>query len=143
MTGSASGWTACMRKGHRTSMIDADVMTRHVISVAPDASVEEAARLMLSRGISGLFVVDKAGELAGVVTEGDLLRRDEIGTEADHPWWLRLLISPSRQAADFVRAHGRYVKDVMNPDVLTVPDDATLEEVVAAMEKNRVKRLPV
>jgi CBS domain-containing protein len=124
-------------------MIVADVMTRNVISVAPDDTVETAAKTMLERRISGLLVVDRAGELAGIVTEGDLLRRDEIGTESDYPWWLRLFVSPSRQAADFVRAHGRYVKDIMNPDVLTVPEDATLEGVVAAMEKNRVKRLPV
>jgi len=102
-----------------------------------------AAKTMLERGISGLLVVDKAGDLAGVVTEGDLLRRDEIGTEVDRPWWLRLLVSPSRQAADFVRAHGRHVKDVMTTDVIAVAQDAELEDVVATMEKNRIKRVPV
>jgi CBS domain-containing protein len=124
-------------------MIVADVMTRHVISVPPDATVEEAARLMLARGISGLFVVDKAGDLAGVVTEGDLLRRDEIGTERERPRWLRWLVSPSRQAADFTRAHGRHVRDVMTEDVIAVASTAPLEEVVATMERNRIKRLPV
>jgi CBS domain-containing protein len=129
--------------GKDYQMIVADVMTRNVISVSPDDTVETAAKIMLDRCISGLLVVDAAGGLAGVVTEGDLLRRDEIGTEVDHPWWLRLLISPSRQAADFVRAHGRHVKDVMIADVVTVADDVGLDEVVALMEKNRVKRLPV
>ncbi len=124
-------------------MIVADVMTRNVISVAPDDTVETAVKIMLERGISGLLVVDKAGDLAGVVTEGDLLRRDEIGTEVERPWWLRLLVSPSRQAADFVRANGRHVKDIMTVDVITVAQDADLEDVVATMEKNRVKRLPV
>jgi CBS domain-containing protein len=124
-------------------MIVADVMTRNVISVTPEDTVEAAAKAMLERRISGLLVVDSKGDLAGVVTEGDLLRRDEIGTDKDHPWWLRLLISPSRQAADFVRAHGRHVKDIMTEDVVTVPHDAPLEEVVAAMEKNRIKRMPV
>jgi CBS domain-containing protein len=124
-------------------MIVADVMTRNVISVKPDDTVEDAARIMLDRRISGLLVVDKAGDLAGVVTEGDLLRRDEIGTEVDRPWWLRLLVSPGRQAADFVRANGRHVKDVMIADVICVAHDAALETVVAMMEKNNVKRLPV
>jgi CBS domain-containing protein len=64
-------------------MIASDVMTRSVISVAPDATVAQAVELMLERGISGLFVVDAAGTLAGVVTEGDLLRRDELGTSGD------------------------------------------------------------
>lgn len=124
-------------------MIVADVMTRNVISVAPDDTVEKAARTMLERGISGLLVVDAAGELAGVVTEGDLLRRDELGTVRHRPWWLRMLLSPGRQAADFTRAHGRRVKDVMTQDVITVSADAPLEEVVEAMERHRIKRVPV
>ena len=121
----------------------ADVMTRHVISVSPDATVEAAARQMLERGISGLMVVDAKGELAGVVTEGDLLRRDELGTVRHRPWWLRMLLSPGRQAADFTRAHGRRVRDVMTQDVITLAADAPLEEVVEAMERHRIKRVPV
>jgi CBS-domain-containing membrane protein len=124
-------------------MIVADVMTRNCITIAPDATVEDAVNLMLSRHISGLFVVDKTGELAGVVTEGDLLRRDELGTERNRPWWLRLLASPARQAADFTQANGRHVRDVMTENVLTVAQDAPLEDVVATMEKHRIKRLPV
>jgi CBS domain-containing protein len=124
-------------------MIVADVMTRNVISVAPDATVEDAVNLMLSRHISGLFVVDKAGNLAGVVTEGDLLRREELGTQRHRPWWLRLLVSPARRAADFTRANGRHVRDVMTEDVVSVAQDAALETVVETMEHNRIKRLPV
>lgn len=121
----------------------ADVMTRNVIAVAPDETVEVAARTMIAHHISGLLVVDKNGDLAGLVTEGDLLRRNEIGTEVTRSRWLRLLVSPSRQAADFVRAHGRHVKDVMTPDVITVASDASLEDVVSLIEKHHVKRLPV
>lgn len=124
-------------------MIVSDVMTRHVISVSPDATVEDAAKQMLERGISGLMVVDAKGELAGMVTEGDLLRRDELGTERHRPWWLRMLVSPGRQAADFTRAHGRRVRDVMTVDVVTVPADAALEAVVEVMEQHRIKRVPV
>jgi CBS domain-containing protein len=124
-------------------MIVADVMTRNCITIAPDATVEEAVNLMLNRHISGLFVVDKAGELAGVITEGDLLRRDELGTQRNRPWWLRLLASPARQAADFTQANGRHVRDVMTEDVLSIAQDAPLEDVVEAMETNRIKRLPV
>ena len=88
-------------------------------------------------------MVDKAGELAGVVTEGDLLRRDELGTQRNRPWWLRLLASPARQAADFTQANGRHVRDVMTTEVLSIAQDAPLEDVVEAMEQNRIKRLPV
>lgn len=121
----------------------ADVMTRHVISIAPDAPVEDAVKLMLDRGISGIFVVDAAGRLAGVVTEGDLLRRTELGTGRQRSWWLKLLVSPGRQAEDFTRSHGRKVADVMTPTVVAVDVDAPLGDIVELMEKHRIKRVPV
>ena len=124
-------------------MIASDVMTRNVISVPPDATVADAVELMLERGISGLLVVDATGTLTGIVTEGDLLRRDELGTERRRSWWLRLIASPGRQAADFTRTHGRRVADVMTHDVVSVDAGAPLEEIVALMEEHRIKRVPV
>jgi CBS-domain-containing membrane protein len=124
-------------------MIASDVMTRNVISVPPDATIADAVELMLERGISGLLVVDASGMLVGIVTEGDLLRRDELGTQRRRSWWLRLLASPGRQAADFTRAHGRKVTDVMTHDVLSVAASAPLTDIVALMEEHRVKRVPV
>lgn len=121
----------------------ADVMTRGVVSVSPNSTVEDTARLMLERGISGLFVVDETGDLRGIVTEGDLLRRDEIGTQRHRPWWLRVFVSPGRQAADFTRSHGRRVRDVMTTEVIAVPTDANLDTVVAVMEEHRIKRVAV
>jgi CBS domain-containing protein len=113
-------------------MIASDVMTRSVISVPPDATVADAVELMLERGISGLLVVDNSGTLVGMVTEGDLLRRDEIGTRRQRSWWLRLLASPSRQAAD-----------LMTRDVISVDAKASLSDIVALMEEHRIKRVPV
>jgi CBS domain-containing protein len=124
-------------------MIVSDVMTRRVLSVSCDETVEHAANLMLRHGISGLFVVDATGTLVGVVTEGDLLRRDELGTERHRPWWLRVLVSPGKQALDFTRAHGRKVSDIMTPDVICVATDTPLETVVETMEKQRIKRVAV
>ncbi len=124
-------------------MIASDVMTRNVISVSPDATIADAVELMLERGISGLLVVDSSGTLAGIVTEGDLLRRDELGTGRRRSWWLRLIASPGRQAADFTRTHGRKVADVMTRDVLSVNAKSPLTDIVAMMEEHRVKRVPV
>jgi CBS domain-containing protein len=124
-------------------MIVSDVMTPRVISIAPDATVEQAAQKMLDQDISGLLVVDAKGELAGILTEGDLLRRNEIGTQQERPWWLRILMSPSRQAEEFARSYGRHVRDVMTEDVHTVAYDASLEAVVSTMERDRIKRVPV
>ena len=58
-----------------------DIMTPSVVSVQPDAPIEQAIRLMLQREISGLVVVDKNSNIVGVVTEGDFLRRSETGTQ--------------------------------------------------------------
>jgi CBS-domain-containing membrane protein len=124
-------------------MMASDVMTRNVISVAPDATIADAVALMLERNISGLLVVDHTGTLAGIVTEGDLLRRDELGTGRRRSWWLRLIASPGRQAADFTRTHGRKVSDVMTQDVIAVNADARLEEIVEQMEEHGIKRVPV
>ena len=90
-----------------------DVMTRDVISVEPTDPVLKAARLMLENKISGLPVVNKAGELVGVVTEGDFLRRSEIGTQRRRPKWLEFIVGPGRLADEYVQTSGRKVEDVM------------------------------
>jgi CBS domain-containing protein len=120
-----------------------DVMTHNVVSVAPDATISQVVELMLARGISGLLVVDATGTLVGIVTEGDLLHRDELGTDHRRSWWLRLIASPGRQAGDFTRTHGQRVADVMTRDVITVNADEPLADVVALMEERRIKRVPV
>jgi CBS-domain-containing membrane protein len=121
----------------------ADIMTRDVISVPADASVVQAARLMLQRRISGLPVTDAKGNLIGIVTEGDFLRRSEIGTQRHRPRWLEFLIGPGRLATEYVRACGRKVEEIMTTDVHTVTADTPVEQVVHLMEKHRVKRIPV
>lgn len=120
-----------------------DVMTRQVTSVHPDDSVVHAARLMLQKRISGLPVIDTAGCLVGIVTEGDFLRRTETATERRRPKWLEFLLGPGRIAADYVQSHGRKISEIMTPAPATVTEDASLEEVVSLMEKRQVKRLPV
>jgi CBS domain-containing protein len=120
-----------------------DVMTRHVISVAPDASILEALRLMLGNKISGLPVVDRNGKLFGIVTEGDFLRRAETGTEQRRPRWLELPLGPGKIASDYIQSHARRVDEVMTSDVRTVTEEAPLGDIVALMEKYRIKRLPV
>jgi CBS domain-containing protein len=120
-----------------------DVMTANVISVPAQATILEAARAMLRNRVSGLPVVDGEGRLVGVVTEGDFLRRSEIGTERRRPKWLEFVLGPGRMAEDYVRAAGRRVDDVMTRDPVTVREDDSLETVVELMERRRVKRFPV
>jgi CBS domain-containing protein len=120
-----------------------DVMTRNVISVAANQSVVEAAQVMLQNRISGLPVTDTAGKLIGIVTEGDFLRRGEIGTQRHRPRWLEFLLGPGRLAGEYVQSAGRKVEDVMTPAPVTVTEDDALETVVELMERWHVKRLPV
>jgi CBS domain-containing protein len=120
-----------------------DIMTRQVISIAPDANVLQAARLMLQNRVSGLPVVDSKGALVGLVTEGDFLRRSELGTERHRPRWLEFLVGPGRLASEYVQASGRKVSEIMSTDLRTIGVDTPLEEIVHLMEKHRVKRLPV
>jgi CBS domain-containing protein len=120
-----------------------DVMTRNVISVTQDETVVNAARLMLQNSVSGLPVVAADGKLVGIVTEGDLLRREEIGTERQRTKWLQFLLGPARMAEDYVRAAGRKIEDVMTREPVTVSEDDTLPTVVELMERRHIKRLPV
>jgi len=120
-----------------------DVMTRNVISVRANQSVLEAAQMMLQNKVSGLPVVDSVGALVGIVTEGDFLRRGEIGTQRQRPKWLEFLLGPGRLAAEYVHTTGRTVEEVMTPDPATVSEDDSLETVVELMERRHVKRLPV
>jgi len=65
----------------------ADVMTTKVVAVASDATAQEAAELMVRHRVSALPVVDPSGKLVGIVSEGDLVRRAELGTERERSWW--------------------------------------------------------
>src|ERR1700750_591448 len=119
------------------------IMTRPVITVTPDATILEAANIMLRWHVSGLPVVDATGKLVGIVSEGDFIRRSEIGTQRHRGRWLSFILGPGKAAADFVQEHGRRVEEVMTRNPLTITEDTALAEIVDLMEKNNVKRLPV
>jgi CBS domain-containing protein len=119
------------------------IMTKDVVTVGPEISIVEASRLMLDHHISGLPVLDAHGRLVGIISEGDFLRRSEIGTQRRRPRWLQFLVGPVREAQEFVRQSGRKVGEIMTADPVTVGEDTPLEQIVALMEKNRIRRLPV
>jgi CBS domain-containing protein len=120
-----------------------EIMTQQVITIGADATVVEAAGTMLRHHISGLPVVDAAGELIGIVSEGDFIRRAEIGTERKRGRWLAFLAGPDRIAAEFVHEHGRTVGEIMTADPITVTEDTPLDRIVQIMESSHVKRVPV
>lgn len=121
-----------------------DVMTTDVRTVGPDASIGSAIAIMMERRVSGVPVVDEAGLLVGILTEGDLLRRAETGTGAQtRPLLLDLLAGPGREAVDYVRTHSRRVIDLMTTPVVTVTEHDALADVVRLMERRRIRRVPV
>jgi CBS domain-containing protein len=102
-----------------------------------------AANLMIKSRVSGLPVVDVKGAVIGMITQGDLLRRVELGTVGRGPGWLASFFAPGRVAHDYVRTHGRSVREVMTSEVISTCADAPLSEVVELMESQQIKRLPV
>ncbi len=122
-----------------------DVMTHTVITVGPETLVQDLAKLLSDRGISGAPVVDANGKLVGIVSEGDLLHRSEIGTQRQQPrrtsWWLSHFASDT--ARDYIKAHGRTVGDIMTRDVASVTEETGLAEIATLLETRRIKRVPV
>ena len=123
-----------------------DVMTTDVITVEADTTVQVLATLLAERGISGAPVVDADGKVIGIVSEGDLLHRAEIGTARRHrvrrrSWWLDHFAADL--AREYIKSHGRTVKEIMTRDVVTVTEDTDLADVAALLEAKRIKRVPV
>lgn len=118
-----------------------DIMVSAVKSVNVDATIDQAIALMLEAGVSGLPVLDGQGRLAGMLSEGDLLHREEIGTAKRKPRWIEVLFG--EDAGAYVASHARKVTEIMTTDVVTIAPDASLAEVVGKMDARRVKRLPV
>ncbi|MER9436528.1 CBS domain-containing protein [Mesorhizobium sp. M0618] len=119
------------------------IMTAPVVAIDPSASIAEAAGLMLSSKISGLPVIRSDGALVGIISEGDFLRRGELGTQRKRPRWLEFLVSPGKVADEYVHANGRRIEEVMSQDVITASPAASLAMVVELMTRHHVKRIPV
>jgi CBS domain-containing protein len=126
-----------------TPMLAGEVMSPGVLAVSLDASIYDAAELMVSAEVSALPVIDSRGHMTGIVSEADLVRRTEIGTEPHKGWLARVFADGPGAAAEYVTLHSRRVRDVMTKDVVTVREDTPLAEVAELMAKHKVKRVPV
>jgi CBS domain-containing protein len=124
-------------------LVAADVMTTDVITVTPETAVRDVATLLHSKRISGVPVVDAAGQILGIVTEGDLVLREAIAGEHPRSWWLTLFDNPNVLARDYAKTHGRFARDIMTTSVISVGPTATLPEIAKTLERRRIKRVPV
>lgn len=120
-----------------------DLMTADVITVSPDASVAEVARLLTSNRISAVPVIDKDRRVLGIVTEGDLMRRVEGQTEKRVGWLASLFTDPERMAKDYAKSHGRKAGDVMTPHVVSVQEDDDAGDIADLIDRHSIKRVTV
>jgi CBS domain-containing protein len=120
-----------------------DVMVFPVLTVSPHATVKDVAGFFIKHGISGAPVVGEDGSLLGIISEGDLIYRAEIGTERSHPYWFLQHAGTEILAAEYAKARALTVADVMTRDVITATPDTELNEIAALLESNRIKRIPI
>ena len=120
-----------------------DVMTSQVVTAAPQMTIQDVGKLMINNRISGIPIVEADRQVVGIVTEGDLLRRAETGTERRHLRWSEWFSPNSRLAAEYVKTHAKRVADIMTREVVSVGQFATLGEIADVMETRRIKRVPV
>jgi len=120
-----------------------DVMVSDVITVKPDDDVADAVRLLADHDVSALPVVDDNDNVVGIISEADLIHREEIGTEKRHPWWLEAVTPSWKLAGDFAKSHGRRVKEIMSTDVASASEDTPLAEIATLLERHRIKRVPI
>jgi CBS domain-containing protein len=120
-----------------------ELMTKDPVTVWAETSLADVASLLDKYHINGLPVLDRANRLIGIVTQGDLLRRPELGTDQKHVSWLTDFFLPSRVEDDYVRTHGRRVREVMTPDPDFVSPDSELAELAGLMTDKHFKCVPV
>jgi CBS domain-containing protein len=121
-----------------------DIMSRPVITTTGDATVQDVARLLLKHRISAVPVVDDAGAMIGIITEGDLLHRAEAGTERRRSWWVKHFAGHEALASEYVKSHARAVRDVMTPvPIVTASPETPVWELAMLMDKHSINRVPI
>lgn len=120
-----------------------DIMTANVVTVEPNTSVQDIAKLLIENRISAVPVTEKNGRLIGIVSEGDLMRRPDAGTEKHPSWWLAATTRPELAAQKYIKTHGKHAADVMTKNVITIDENTPIQEIAEILEKNLIKRVPV
>lgn len=120
-----------------------DIMTKAIKTVGLNTPVRDIANLLVKHRISAVPVVDKNRHILGIVSEGDLLRRTEVGTEYRRSWWSDLLADPRTKAREYVKSRGSHARDVMTPSVVCAGPLTDVAEIADLMEKRGIKRVPI
>jgi CBS domain-containing protein len=123
-----------------------EVMTSPVISATADTPVRDIARLLLQNQISAIPILDNVGAPIGIVSEGDLIGRNETENSARREWWLTLLAEGEALSSDFLSSlcpPNRVASDVMSRPVVSVGEDTDTGEIARMLAAYRIKRVPV
>ncbi len=120
-----------------------DIMTKAVKSIGLNTPVRDIASLLVKHRISAVPVVDRNRHVLGIVSEGDLLRRTEAGTEYRRSWWSDLLADPRTKAREYVKSRGGHARDVMTPSVVCAGPLTDVAEIAELMENRGIKRVPI
>jgi CBS domain-containing protein len=127
-------------------MMARDVMTDTVVSVSPDTPASQVARLLLDHGISAVPVIANDGAPLGMVSEGDLIGRDEEAREARRDWWLALFAEGQPLSDEFLAglsAPERTARELMSAPLVTVSEATEVSEIARLLAAYRIKRVPV
>jgi CBS domain-containing protein len=122
-----------------------EFMTREVITITPDATIEELARLLIEHGFSGVPVVDANNDLVGIVTENDLISKNK---RLHIPTIIRLfdayiMLGSGKMEDEIKKMAATTVDDVSSKDVVSITEETTLEEVATIMSEKNIHLLPV
>jgi CBS domain-containing protein len=123
-----------------------DIMTTTVVTTEPDTPIRMVARRLLDHGISAVPVVNPDGVPIGMVSEGDLIGREEPDRLARRDWWLAVLNGSQPLDADFqarLGAKDRTARDVMAAPLVTVSEDTAVNDIARLLAIHHIKRVPV
>ena len=121
----------------------ADIMRRSFATVKPGTAVIDAARLLLETNQRGLPVLDDNRDLVGIISEGDLLHRDELGVRPPAGNWLEEIMGIEEGGPARERMRALRVGTIMTPNPVCVDEDATIDDVIVAMDLRKVAQIPV
>ena len=123
-----------------------DFMTRRVLTIAPDATILAAAKLMLEHHVGALPVVDASARIVGIISESGLLRDDgksDDGKGADGSPWLQMMAEPYGLPGEPSKLCARQISAVMTRALVSIAPNASIAQACRLMQRRRVKRLPV
>jgi CBS domain-containing protein len=124
----------------------ADWMNRDLLTVTPSTPLSEAVKLLVDRHIGGLPVIDDAGKLVGVISESDLMWREQGLEQPPYMIFLGGVIyfkNPLTYDRDLHKALGQTVGEVMTPHAISITANTPLPDAARIMHDKRIHRLPV